>query len=89
MWTTYAVWFKGKRVEKIEDVSEEWGELYEKHGGAGRASGEQVAAELEKILGASAIIYANSLEMAVAEAAEACGIDEIESEPDELPYWLR
>jgi hypothetical protein len=50
--------------------------LYEEHGGVGYADSEQVAAELEKILGASAVVYANSVEM-------------IESEPDELPYWLR
>jgi hypothetical protein len=89
MWLTYAVWFEGKKVKKVEDVSEEWGEVFEEHGGVDYADSEQVAAELRGKLGASAVVYANSLEMAVAEAAEACGIDEIESEPDEIPYWLR
>jgi hypothetical protein len=85
----YAVWFEGKKVKEVKDVSDRFNELYEEYGGDDSADSEQVVMELRRELGASAVVPANSLSEAVAEAAEACGIDEIESEPDELPYWLR
>lgn len=85
---TYAVWFEGNRVKKVENVTEQFKELFD------HLDGDLTWATflLAEELGASAVVGGNTVNEAVAEAAKICGIDEIEDWPGDIgeifrPYW--
>jgi hypothetical protein len=70
---TYAVWFEGNKVKKVEDVTEQ----YEKLVSEG-VEGENAADILQDETKASAVAVGHDKTEVIAEAAEIMGIEEIE-----------
>mgnify|MGYP001394643111 CR=1 FL=1 len=70
---TFAVWFHGNKVARIEDVTDWHDDIMRGY----ELDGEQAATEIQKATDASAVVVAHDRSEAIAEAAKVVGLEEV------------